>query len=125
MPAQQQVQINAIQALQITDQVLLQLSQWIDEKNKKEINNHPKHSITAKGSILHTRLLLNMRFRQLIQESQKAEQEKREAVIKSLPAKMALEMKAAAVVGEKMPRDVDHLWKEKRLDELIDLSGRH
>ena len=125
MPAPQQIQINAIQAIQITDQVLQQLGLWIDEKNKKEINNHPKHSITSKGSILHTRLLLNLRFRQIIQESQKAKQEKREAVMKSLPPKMALDMKSAAVFGEKMPRDVDLLWKERKIDELIDLSCRH
>lgn len=126
MTTPQQIQINPLQALQLCDQVLLQLDKYVDERIKKEPNNHKRHAITAHGSILHTRMLLNLRLRSLVQEYQAAEAKKREEALRKIPPKVAERITAAAVVPrERSPNDVDSIWKGRKLNDLIDLSFRH
>ncbi|NDC38509.1 MAG: hypothetical protein EBZ48_10710 [Proteobacteria bacterium] len=64
----QQIQLNPIQLLQITGQVLGQLQQWIEKKQGTPDDSHPKHTITARNSIYHTRLLTNLRLQEMLRE---------------------------------------------------------
>jgi len=116
------ITLNPFQMLQITDITLKQLGHWIDTKNAP--NDFPKHNITAKTSIHHTRLLLGVKLRELAMAAQAAEKTKRDQAIKGIPPSLIVPMKAAEVMREKMPIvNIDHFYKEAGLDRYIEVKS--
>ena len=97
---QQQVTLNPFQMIAVTATTLQQLQQWIEAKQGTIEDSHPKHTMTARNSIFHTRLLLNVRQQELLKElvaQQKAEKFKQiQAATKGNPqgflAEIAKEM---------------------------------
>ena len=81
---QKPLQINALQALQITDTVLGQLLTWIDTK-VTEPQGHKEKSLTAKRSLFHARMLLGVRHRELIMEAINAQKKARPLLQRPLP----------------------------------------
>lgn len=67
-PQQQQITLNPFQMLAVTAQTLAQLQQWIESKQGTIDDSHPKHTITAKNSIFHTRMLLNVKQQEMLRE---------------------------------------------------------
>ena len=114
--AQQKIQLNPIQLLQITSEVLGQLKDWV-EKRPAEQTSHPEHDATAARSLHHARLLTNLRLREIVLELQKAQEEQRMKVLKEMPAQQQLNTTAARVVGlNTSAKTIDDLWKEAGLD---------
>jgi hypothetical protein len=73
---QQQIPIQA--GFQITDQVLKQMKQWLEQKkelgegpNGYEFDSHSDRTALAIRSVTHTKLLLPVYLRHLILESQR------------------------------------------------------
>ena len=97
----QQVTLNPFQMIAVTATTLQQLQQWIEGKQGTIEDSHPKHTITARSSIFHTRLLLNLRQQEILKElaaHQRAEKFKQiQAATKGNPqgflAEIAKEMK--------------------------------
>lgn len=81
---QKPLQINALQALQITDQVLGQMLSWIETK-VNEPQGHKDKSLIAKRSLFHARMLLGVRHRELVNEAIKAQKQARPLIHRPLP----------------------------------------
>ena len=78
------LQINALQALQITDTVLGQMLAWIETK-VTEPQGHKEKALTAKRSLFHARMLLGVRHRELVNEAIKAQKQARPLLQRPLP----------------------------------------
>ena len=84
MEAPKPLQINALQALQITDQVLGQMIEWADKKIGEPQGNR-KYDVQAKRSLFHSRMLLGVRHRELVNEAIKAQKQARPLLQRPLP----------------------------------------
>lgn len=83
-PPPQQITLNPFQMLAVTAQTLAQLQQWIESKQGTIDDSHPKHTVTAKNSIFHTRMLLNVKQQEMLKEIvAKQQQEKLNAAKKA------------------------------------------
>ena len=64
----QQIQLNPFQVIQVAAGALAQLQAWIEAKQGTPDDSHPSRTVDAKRSIVHTRLLLNVKYQELMRE---------------------------------------------------------
>jgi len=119
----QQLQLNPIQMLQITDMVLQQLREWVEKKAPEEVS-HPEKDRTAVASLHHARLLANLRCREIMVEVQKRQDAERQKQIVTLPHQHQLNAQAAKVLMLNCAsKTVEELWRDAGLNHYLD-TGR-
>ena len=116
----QQVQLNPLQLLQITSEVLGQLKEWA-EKKAKEPQAHKEHDMTAVSSLHHARLLCNIRLREIMIEIQERQRQ-------SVPAKKPdrpNEFGRSAAQADTMAdaKTLEALWDQMGIRHYLD-TGR-
>ena len=112
---QQQIKLNPIQMLQITDAVLKEMKEWA-EKKAEDPQGHKEWDVTAVRSLHHARLLCSNRMREIILEVQKAQ----EAQKKVSPGQHTA---PAKVLGHSGAASLEQLWDQAGIHHYLD-TGR-
>lgn len=116
----QQIQLNAVQLLQITSEVLGQLKDWIEKKHPDD-RTHSEVDANAARSLHHARLLTNLRLREIMIEVQKKQEAERQKTLNQFPPQSQLNHSAARVLGQNTTaKTIDELWAQAGLSHYID-----
>ena len=118
------ITLNALQLLQITEQTLGQLREWVESKRGTLEDSHPHETVKAITSLHHARLLCGVRTREILIDLQKKQEAERNKVMANLPPQSRLNQSAAQVLGQKTAaKTIDDLWKEAGVSHYLE-TGR-
>lgn len=119
----QQIQLNPVQLLQITSEVLGQLKTWVEKRPAEEVS-HPEFDATAARSLHHARLICNVRLREIVMELQKAQENQRMKELQQMTTQRQANAQAARVLGlNSADKTIEDLWREAGLHHYLD-TGR-